>query len=595
MKWHNRSLIYSYGCLLTGSFLLLMVSPSYGETKVLMRDNFNSPESSSLIPNSSIFLVAQGENTEEVESNEQEEEEIFSCLEGSEQQISQSDPLEITVGGLMVQVIGSSIFTANDLESELNTLLNSQNFSREDLPSIANGITQLYLNQGYLTSRAIVREDNFNSSNRLPQIIVIEGILTEINLANGGRLTKYVCARLKEEEEQPFNASDLEDRLRLLDADPLIDNIEASLRAGESQGESILDIRVTEAKNFQGNVGLDNYSPPSVGPTRANLQVGYQNLTGIGDRFAIIYQPRLENFADTYQLDFNYLAPISRDNATIQLRALIDRNEIITGDFEDLDISSESEFYQISYRQPIIRNPRRELALSLGMTYRDGQTFTFIGPTPFGIGPDDDGISRTNVLQFGQEYVIRQSRGAWGFRSQFNVGIGIFDVTENEDDIPDGHFFSWLGQIQRIQVLNDSNLLVMQADIQLTTDPLLPSEQFTIGGGQSVRGFRQNVRTADNGVRASIEDRITLVRNEQEEPLLILAPYFDMGYIWNNADNPNFLPEQQFIAGLGLGLSIQPWEGLSIRVDYSPPLIDLDDRGDNVQDDGLHFRINYDF
>ena len=94
-------------------------------------------------------------------------------------------------------------------------------------------------------------------------------------------------------------------------------------------------------------------------------------------------------------------------------------------------------------------------------------------------------------------------------RSQFSFGIDILDATINNDPIPDGRFFSWLGQVQRVQRLSNDQLLIVQAELQLTPDSLLPSQQFVIGGGQSVRGYRQNVRSGDNGFRsAAIEDRI---------------------------------------------------------------------------------------
>ena len=68
-----------------------------------------------------------------------------------------------------------------------------------------------------------------------------------------------------------------------------------------------------------------------------------------------------------------------------------------------------------------------------------------------------------------------------------------------------------------------------------------------------------------------------------------------MGAVWNVEDNPNQVPDDNFVAALGLGLLWQPTEGLNLRLDYAPPLIDLDDRGDNIQDDGLHFSLNYFF
>lgn len=81
-------------------------------------------------------------------------------------------------------------------------------------------------------------------------------------------------------------------------------------------------------------------------------------------------------------------------------------------------------------------------------------------------------------------------------------------ATENDEPTPDGQFLSWLGQVQRVQVLGNNNFLVIQGDLQLTGNSLLPSQQFVIAGGQSVRGYRQNARSGDNGALFSIKDRL---------------------------------------------------------------------------------------
>jgi|GEM_PF-5341846 len=161
---------------------------------------------------------------------------------------------------------------------------------------------------------------------------------------------------------------------------------------------------------------------------------------------------------------------------------------------------------------------------------------------------------------------------------------------------PTGSFSSWLGQVQRVQRLSNDQLLIIRADVQLTPDSLLPSEQFVIGGVQSVRGFRQNARSGDNGIRFSIEDRITLLRNEGGAPLIQIAPFLDLGMVWNAAGNPNQLPDQRFLAGAGLGFlwdGFMGIEGLSARFDYSFPFVDLSDRGENAQDLGFYFNLNY--
>jgi hemolysin activation/secretion protein len=203
-------------------------------------------------------------------------------------------------------------------------------------------------------------------------------------------------------------------------------------------------------------------------------------------------------------------------------------------------------------------------------------------------------VSRTSTIKFGQDYVRHDdTKGTWALRSLFSLGTGTLDATINFRPIPAGRFFSWLGQVQRVQTLNDNNLLILQGDLQLTPNGLLPSQQFVIGGGQSVRGYRQNVRAGDNGLRFSLENRITLQRDETGNSVFQLAPFVDLGTVWNVSDNPNKLQRQTFLAGAGLGLLYSPLPKLNLRLDYGLPLVNLVDRGENVQDSGFYFSVNY--
>ena len=120
-------------------------------------------------------------------------------------------------------------------------------------------------------------------------------------------------------------------------------------------------------------------------------------------------------------------------NGTIQLRYAPSDSKIIRSEFSDeFDITSDRELYEISYRQPLVRNLREEFALSLGFSLQDGQSFLDGVPTPFGDGPDNQGNSKTRVLKFGQDYIKRDRQGAWAARSQFSFGIDAFDATVTE-------------------------------------------------------------------------------------------------------------------------------------------------------------------
>ncbi len=488
-------------------------------------------------------------------------------------------------------VTGSSIFD-DDILKEITTPLLGQKVPAEEIQTVANKITELYLEKGYFTSRAVLKQESLSTGNI--EIIVIEGELEKIEIEGTKRINQnYIRNRIKLGTDKPLNSAKLEEQLRLLKINPLFENVEASLKSGTQVGQSILVVRVTEANPWDINVGIDNYSPPSIGSERITLGVGYQNVTGIGDKFAVNYNRTTAGGANNW--DIVYSVPLNPKDGNLNLRAYFNNTEVITSGLRELDISGENELYELVYRQPLIRSTRQEFALSFGFTYQNGQTFTFAGPTPFGLGPNEDGVSKTSVFKFGQEYITRNELGVWSFRSLLNFGTGLFDATTNNGSIPDGLFFSWLGQIQRIQNINPDNFLIIEANLQLSTDGLLPSQQFVIGGGQSLRGYRQNVRAGDNGFKLSIEDRITLGRNEAGNSIFQLAPFLDMGAVWNVNDNPNPQQDETFLIGIGLGLLLQPLPDFNIRLDYGIPLVKIDDEGKNAQDEGFYFSVGYNF
>lgn len=487
-----------------------------------------------------------------------------------------------------IQVVGSTILNADEIKALVNPL-EGRSATLEQLKQVADKITEIYLNRGYITSRAVLPPQTITAG--VVQIQVIEGKLSKIEVEGTKRLhPAYIRSRIRLGAGMPLSTASLEDQLRLLRVDPLFDNVEARLRAGDNEGESILIVRVSEANPFQASVSIDNYSPPSVGSERLGVSLRHRNITGNGDELAAAYY---RSIGDSDVFDFSYRIPLNAMNGTLQLRAAPNRNSIVQAPFDAFDISGKSHLFEVSYRQPLVRSPIEEFALSGGLTYQTGRTFVEGKPTPFGFGPDSNGVSTTTAIKLGQDYVRRDPQGAWALRSQFTIGTSLLDATSNEGSVPDGQFLSWLGQVQRVQRLNNQHLLIVQADLQLSANSLLSSQQFVIGGGQSLRGYRQNVRSGDNGVRFSIEDRITLKRDASGIPKLQLAPFFDAGTVWNVPNNPNKLTNQTFLAGLGLGVLWEPIPRVNVRLEYALPLVRISDRGDNLQDSGIYFNIIY--
>ena len=493
-----------------------------------------------------------------------------------------------------VQLIGNTVLPPEAIAPILQPL-QGRTITPEQVKAAAEAITQLYLSNGYITSSAQFNPSDPQSVvNGVAQIKAIEGQIERVDIIGTVQTNPdYIRSRVELGITKPFNANAVEDQLRLLKADPLFKSVTSTLKPSTKADKSLLVVQVEEAKQLGGFVSFDNYSPVAVGSERMGVGLSYRNLTGLGDLLSASYYRSTTGGSNLY--DFSYSIPVNPMNGTVAIRYAPNNYRITDPDFAAFNIRGASNLYDIVYRQPLIRNPREEFALSLGFAHQTGQTFLFENlATPFGIGPDENGVSTTSVFRFGQDYTLRDNDGAWSLRSQFNLGTGLFNATYVT--IPNAGFFSWIGQAQRVQVLGSDALLIASFDSQLSANPLLPSQQFTIGGGQSLRGFRQNARSGDNGIRFSLETRLVAMRDQETtRSILQIAPFVDLGAIWNHGNNPTASSSQNFLAAGGLGLIVEPIERFVIRIDAAIPFVNLQGRGNNLQDAAVYFSVSYQF
>lgn len=489
-----------------------------------------------------------------------------------------------------IRIVGSTVFSPEQLGAVVDPY-KGQTLSVEQLKELLQAVTQLYLNEGYYTSRAIYPEQTLSEG-----ILTIEikekPVNVRVEWQGKNRLSdRFVSDRLR--STTPLNVPAIEDELRVLRDDSRLATVEATLRRNDQAESDELVVQATEARNFFGEFSTDNYSAPSLGGERLGVRFGLRNLSGIGDSITADYKAATSG--GYHSLDLNYEIPLNSRGGALQVSSAFDFSKVTAGEFEALNLRGERSRYEIAYRQPLRKSSLEEFALSAGLIYTTGTTFAFGTPTPFGFGAGADGNTRTTVLRLSQDYLRRDKWGAWVGSSNFNFGLGIFDATENAPPTPDGQFFSWLGQFQRVQRLSQQHLLIAQLDLQYSPNTLLPSDQFAIGGGQSLRGYRQNVLLADNGFRFSVEDRITLMRDEAGLPSVQIAPFLDLGAAVNTKNNPNSLSQNQnVLAGIGIGFLWDPRPDFSIRLDYGYPLVDVD-AGDNIQDQALYFNGSFEF
>ncbi len=482
------------------------------------------------------------------------------------------------------EVIGNTVFT----QAELNRVLKDYTLgpiSFSELLEAQRAVTQLYLDNGYITSGAFIPPQDID--NRVVKIQVIEGIVEAIEVTGLKRLnTSYVRSRLEIATGPPLNQNKLLNALQLLRLDPLIGNLSAELAAGVRPGSSILEVKVQEEDAFSVALGIDNYNTPSVGTDRRLVRISHDNLVGWGDRISAFYY----NTDGRNSLDeLSYTIPVNPRNGTIRFRFSYTDSDIIEEPFNELDIESQARRYNLTYRQPVYQTPRDDVAIGFTFSRQESETSLRDTPFPLSRGSNEEGETRISALRFFQEYTNRGERQVFALRSQFSIGIDAFDATINsEDGIPDSKFFSWRGQAQYLRQLTPDIGLLLRSDVQVTDRPLLPLEQFSLGGAFTVRGYRQDALVTDNGFFASAELRTTIARIPKWSTTIQLTPFTDFGIAWNN----NGLElDKNTLVSVGIGLRLLVSDYFTARLDWGIPLVDLEDSGDSLQENGIYFSI----
>jgi hemolysin activation/secretion protein len=483
---------------------------------------------------------------------------------------------------------GNTAFSDREL-AEITKSFVGREITFAELIAVEAAVTQKYLAAGYINSGAVIpANQSFSRQGAVVKIQIIEGGVEEISITGNRRLnSSYVRSRLAIATKKPLNRDRLLEALQILQLNPLIANISAELQAGSRPEKSRLEVRVKEANSFTGEVFTDNNRSPSVGSFRRGVRINQANLLGLGDGLEVSYA----NTDGSNEINGSYTVPVNPRNGTIRLALGAASTNIIEEPFDTAGIEGKSRTYELSYRQPIVEKPDRNLALGLTLSRQESNTSLSGEQFPLSAGANDRGETRVSAVRFFQEYVQRSSNQVFAARSQFSIGTNLFGATSNKSG-PDSSFLSWRGQAQYVRVLAPETLLIVRSDIQLADRPLLSLEQIGIGGVQSVRGYRQDLLLTDNGAIASAEVRFPIWRVPKVKGLLQIAPFIDLGVGWNHSgEKAN--PDSDKLLGAGVGLLWQMGDRLNMRLDYGIPLINVGGGDRTFQEKGIYFRINY--
>ncbi|NJK60673.1 MAG: ShlB/FhaC/HecB family hemolysin secretion/activation protein, partial [Oscillatoriales cyanobacterium SM2_1_8] len=284
-----------------------------------------------------------------------------------------------------------------------------------------------------------------------------------------------------------------------------------------------------------------------------------------------------------------YTVPINPQDGTLSLSFDSSNSRVIEAPFTPLDIVAAARSYELTWRQPLARQPDREWALGLTLNHRQSETELLATPFPLSPGADAEGRTRISAVRFFQEFSQRGPQTVWAGRSQFSLGLGVLGATL-ADEGPDSRFLTWRGQVQYANVLAPDALLLVRGDVQLADRPLVPIEQMGLGGRETVRGYRQDLLLTDNGLNASAEVRWPVLRVPESQGVLQVVPFLDFGTGWNvRGENPAI----NSLWGTGLGLRWQQGDRLTLRLEYGVPLSTPPADRRTLQEQGWYFSLRW--
>ncbi|WP_177428496.1 ShlB/FhaC/HecB family hemolysin secretion/activation protein [Candidatus Venteria ishoeyi] len=497
---------------------------------------------------------------------------------------------------------------------DLIKTFSNRKISAEELQEVRNILTHYYVDNGYINSGVVIPDQEINETEKIIRLNIIEGRLVKINLqkAEAAKLQPdYIKQRLSYGENEILNVNTLQERLQILQQNPLISRFNAELGPGIYPGEAILNLEIKEARAWNLGFSANNHRSPSIGGFRGELFGHHRNLLGFGDHLS--GRVGLTKGLNDYAIDYNI--PLNRYDTQLELHAERSDSKIVSEPFSQLDITSDAEVYKVGLRHPFYRTYSKDFhyrVFDMGLALNVSRSETRLLDELFGFPPVIDGINKITALHFSQNWLDRSRNRVIAFSSNFRFGLsalnstvheGIDPGTGQEFNAPDSKFALWLGQFRWIERLplpwdkKRNSQLLLRADLQYSDDDLLPLEKFAMGGANTVRGYRENLLTRDKGIVLSLEWQIPvytwtvpMLGAKANEGDIFITPFIDYGWVKNNFFE---IPGKNSLSSIGLGVLWKTSAYMDAAVYWGHALQDMPAPEDkDIQDDGIHFALN---
>lgn len=361
------------------------------------------------------------------------------------------------------------------------------------------------------------------------------------------------------------------------------------LRPGKTPGTVEVDLKVEDKLPLHGSVEVNNRYSQDTTPTHLSASLRYDNLWDKQHSLGLTMQTVPENPNESRVLSLNYTWPLASGNYLAFYGVKSDSDVAALG---TLNVVGKGVILGARYIRPLRGDSGFFHTATAGVDYKDfTQAVNLIGSggfntpityMPFTLGWDGTWLGEGRSTKLGMAFNFHL-RGLVGEEQQFadkrfkgRSGYAYLRGNASHSDT----FASGWGVNAR-------------TTWQLSPQPLISNEQFTIGGVDTVRGYLESAASGDTGIAVSLEASTPNFAKRLSDSLeeARMVAFADAGTV--NVLSPITADDHFTLAGAGLGLRMKGWRGISAAVDWAVALNEL---GNTKQGDSrVYFKLGYEW
>ena len=371
--------------------------------------------------------------------------------------------------------------------------------SANDIERLMGDLTAHYVSQGRITARVYLGAQDL-STGRL-ELTVVEGVLKQLRIEDGGRKSISPGNVFPGVEGRPLNLRDIEQGLDQINR-LASNNATMSIEPGDQPGESILVVRNMPVKAWRASVSVDNFGSESTGRNQAGLSASYDNLFGFNDFVSVTDRRTLDRHnkrRDSQSNSLTYSIPFGATLFTVGASKSSYFSTLITPGGVSLPSEGDSTVFYARGDYTVYRDRDNLVTLSGTLTRKSSKNY---------LASQYLEVSSRTLTVLDVDLALR--RPLLDGIMQTSVGLSDgkrwFGALKDPSIAPD-----WAPQAQFTKVRASASWaryfpvgtrtldVSSQWNGQYANDVMYGTEQMLVGGIYSVRGFDKDTVANDRG------------------------------------------------------------------------------------------------